>query len=187
MNISPSCGRSQARPQATDLEAQIEKLAARHSRRLVCLLGLPAHEQEDLQQDIHLALWLCCGRLETSRSAPSTFLHHVAKNVVRTIITRRRAACRDHTSVGLDDLTSQRAACHNKNPFRLENRLLMRLDIRLRVELLPTELRRTAIALQTFSPTEAARRLSVCRDTVYRHIKEIRIRFGDLGLNGYLD
>jgi excisionase family DNA binding protein len=166
----------------------MKNLAIRYSRRLVSGLRLPAHEQEDIQQDIHLARCLSHHRLDTSRSSPSTFLRHVAENEMKTIIARRRASRRGYgRCIGLDEETCQRVEGGGKNPFRTERRTLMRLDVRLRVRLLPTDLRRTAVALENRSPTEAARRLRVGRDTVYRRIKEIRVRFARLGRDGYLE
>jgi len=183
MNPSPFFEGSQARVSPTDLDSEIEKLAVRYSRGLVYRLRLPSHEQEDLQQDIHLALWLCCGRLNTRRGGPKTFLRHVVENEVRTIVARRRAARRDNRKdVGLDLPVGQRTNFRN----RREEWLTMRLDVLRKIEELPTSLQRTAIALQRGSPTEVARKLNICRDTVYRHIKEIRSRFGAVGLDGYL-
>src|SRR5947207_2391727 len=124
MNAS-FAGRSQPRVPPADVDAQIKRLAVRYSRRLVSWLSLPAHEQEDLQQDIHLALWLSWSRLDDSKGAPSTFLRRVAENEARTIVTRRRAARRDDRKrVELDQEVGQRADCDSKNPFRREKRTL---------------------------------------------------------------
>jgi DNA-directed RNA polymerase specialized sigma24 family protein len=172
----------------TDLDGFIKNLAIWHARKLVYRLGLPRHEAEDIQQEIHLALWLARERVDTIRGAPGTFLRRVAENEVRTLIAHRRAARRGYGKCrNLDDASVQGAKNASHNPFRTEKRLVMRMDVRLKVAYLPSKLRRTAKVLERESPTDAALRLNTCRDTIHRRMKELRRRFAGFGLDGYLN
>jgi RNA polymerase sigma factor (sigma-70 family) len=160
---------------ADEINAMIAKLAVANSWRLIRALGIRVDEREDIQQDLHFALWIRVGRFDASRGAPSTFLRRVAENESRKIIANRIAACRDYRRcVGLDD---RRVTCQSRNPFRREERLILRLDIGRFIESLPPKLRRVVIALKTCSPTEVAGQLGISRETVYERIHELRTRF----------
>jgi DNA-directed RNA polymerase specialized sigma24 family protein len=91
-----SKSRRQAGRPAPNTEAGIKKLAIQYSWKMVRSLAVPVQEREDIQQDLHLALWLRLPRLNESRGAPPAFLHWVAKNEGRRIIEKRTAGRRDY-------------------------------------------------------------------------------------------
>jgi RNA polymerase sigma factor (sigma-70 family) len=162
---------------------QIRNLAIWHSKRLVRIMSVPAYDREDIQQDLHLALWLSCEQIDPKLGTPQAFLNQVAANEVKSVLSRRRAARRDHRRCMVLD---EAALCPDRRSNGREERLLMRMDVRRAVAALPPELRRTAIELQNFSQAETARRLKVCRDTIYRRIKSIRNHLGRGQLDRYL-
>ena len=78
------------------------KIAKTLSCGVVNLLTCPRDEQEDFQQEIHIALWMRLARFDKRQSSLRTFLWHVGTNEARRIVTRERAACRARFTVSLE-------------------------------------------------------------------------------------
>src|SRR3954470_23103426 len=81
---------------ADEVDVKIEKLAESRSWKVALALDLPFDEREDIQQDLHFALWKRLRRFDPSRGALTTFLFRVANNEASKIIGNRIAARRDY-------------------------------------------------------------------------------------------
>jgi DNA-directed RNA polymerase specialized sigma24 family protein len=183
-----SKGRRQAGHPASNTEAGIKKLAIQYSWKMVRSLAVPLQEREDIQQDLHLALWLRLPRLNESRGAPPAFLHWVVKNEGLRIIEKRTAGRRDYRlCIGLDEPACERIIGTCKDPFRREDRLILKADVQRGLRALSPKLRRVAIALQEASPTDLLGLLGISRASLYRLIEHIRTEFEALGLDVYIN
>lgn len=158
-------------PEATDEE--MERLARTYAAKLVRCHRWLANDREDIQQELHLQLWLAWKHLNRSRSSPRTFLNRVAANRSQSLFAERVARCRDYRkTVSIAGLRA-----NSRNPFRREEVRILRLDTARFIRGLSPKLRRTAIALSTHSPTDAALVLGVSRETIYQQISALRERF----------
>ena len=170
----------------TECPVELERLARRYSWAIVNELGLPPQAQEDIQQDLHLALWLRLGHHDDARGARSTFLRRVALNERGKIIARRTAQCRDYRQcVGFESCVPKQKRSPGRSPFSREEKMVTRIDVNRAIRSLPAYLRRIAFTLETYLPSEAVAILGFSRATTYRLVAELRSRFKRLGLDEY--
>ncbi|MGA7415639.1 MAG: sigma-70 family RNA polymerase sigma factor [Bryobacteraceae bacterium] len=161
----------------------LQKLAIQYSRKAVYDWRLPYDDREDLQQDLHLALWQKQSRFDASRGEADAFLRRVARNECIKLLKKRTAGRRDYRlDVALDDRKGQTliGTCHN--PLGAEKRLIRGIDVRRAIASLSPKLRRIANALRESTPTDLVPRLGASRATLYRMIASIRDYFRLRGL-----
>ncbi len=166
---------SSAPDYATD---RTRKLAIQYSWKAVYDWGLPYDDREDLQRDLHLALWQKQSRFDARRGESAAFLRQVAKNECIKLLKKRTAARRDYRlDVTLDEKACQTKIGTSKDLRRVEKRLIRAIDVRRAIASLSAMLRRIAIALQESSPADLPLSLGVSRATLYRLIASIRANF----------
>jgi len=170
----------------TECPVELQILARRHSWAIVRRLGLRPQEQKDIQQDLHLALWLRLRHYDAARGATSTYLFRVVRNESEQIIAHRTAQCRDYRKcVAFKSCVPQQIRSPGKGPFRREEQIVIRMDVNRAVRSLPPDLRRIAFTFQAYLPSEALDILGFFRAKMYRLLAELRSRFQRLGLDEY--
>jgi RNA polymerase sigma-70 factor (ECF subfamily) len=186
------------------LDEYATRLIRHKARQLVGKAGFTASDREDIEQDLALDLLARLPHYDPRRQNGEAFTTQVVQNRVRTILEQRSAErrhwsrCRAsiHDTVdGGDGETVERVETLTADAFLRRTgrgdesdpeRRDLAIDVAGAASDLPPELRRFADALSRWNPTDAARRLGVGRDAVYRAIREIRARFDAAGLAAYL-
>jgi RNA polymerase sigma factor (sigma-70 family) len=147
-------------------------IARRYSWKVVWELGLPVHEQEDIMQELLLAVWQRLERFDPGRGGCLPFLRCVIANEAKKIEEYRRAACRDYRRC----VTLNECSAVATRPGDRENRLILRIDISRFVSSLPLKLRLVALELMRAKPGEVVLRQRISRDTVHQRIRQMRSR-----------
>ncbi len=179
MKSIPTLTSSQLKSPENKVLQAIKKLAVKYSWTLIRSLNLPIDERDDLEQEIHLALWLSLARFNVGRGEITAFLERVARNEMNDIIARRTAARRDYRR--LIQLDGGPVGHQIATGLALDEKIIQRIDIARFIDTLPKRLHSVATALKNYSPTEVSRKLGVSRDTVHRQILELRARLVKLG------
>jgi RNA polymerase sigma-70 factor, ECF subfamily len=186
-----------------DLDPYARRLIRFKARQLARRAGFTASDREDLEQDLSHDLLARLRHFDPNRANRDAFTTQVVLNRVRTILIERDRKRRDwrrcRTSLqelvagdAPDDGAIERAetlaedACGRgiRSPAS-DERAELRLDLVAALQALPPDLRRVASALRTATPTDVSRALGVSRDTVYRAMRAIRVRFTELGIDVY--
>ncbi len=155
----------------------IEKIARRHAWNVVDELGLQPDERRDIQQELHLALWLRLKKYDPNRGTLKTFLERVAKNESRKLVAYRKARRRwPGYTVDQNDQLSGR-----------EDKMNLRIDTKRAIQLLPSRLRRVALALKEYSCSEAVVLLGISKATLYRLLTSLKNSPDVLALREYVD
>jgi len=149
--------------------------------------GMSSHERADLQQDMAAELLKASARFDPSLASRRTFINRVLdrhmKYLLRKEYTRR---CRPCTSpAGFDDINHGfQPAVNDLRMGELDEqaRAEVRLDLEAVIATMPAKLQSVCAALTELKPADAAERLGVSRQTVYRYIHEIREHFERAGL-----
>jgi len=148
-------------------------------RRLAIQFDLSQGEQEDYRHDMVVEVLAAFDRFDPSKARRRTFVNRVldkfVKYATRVRCTHRRRAC--DSPHGLDDVCPgfQPVVNDPRGGQRDEQgRCELRLDMEAALARIPQRLRRVCRVLMTFNPAEAAERLGICRQSIYRNIAEIR-------------
>lgn len=150
--------------------------AAYAARKACRRRGLPQAAQEDLRQDILLAVLARAHGYDPQRGAQSTFLKVVTKAAVvdhaRAVRTRMLS---DLAASPLDDIAA---------PEDPEDRLLQRIALAsVLAELSPSHLRIITLIAECGSAAEAHRASEQPLCTFYRQLRELRMRLRLAGLS----
>jgi len=137
--------------------------------------GMTQSDQDDLRQDILLALLSRADRYDSRRGAQSTYIKFVVQNAV---VDRIRAA-RSHLLL----INANAAVPDIAAPIDPEQHLILRIDLaRALASLAPPLLRVVTLIAQLGSPAEAHRASAMPLCTFYRHLAELRMQLRAAGL-----
>lgn len=95
---SPKLMPHDARPPSARWDAHadaVERKVEFHTRNIAGNSVLRGFGEDDVRQELRLALWLSLERYDPTRSALPTFLDHVAQNTIRSLVRRETAQRRD--------------------------------------------------------------------------------------------
>ena len=150
--------------------------------RLARLFSLAEDTRDDYRQEMLVELVKAARRFDPHRSQPRTFVNRVLdryfKGAMRSEATRRRHQL--HTPLCLDELSEDAMPATNASrPPSLDeqDRLELQIDVQTVLKSMPDRLRRISLALMTFTASEAAQRLGIGKNTVYRAIEQLRPYF----------
>jgi len=156
-------------------------------RELTSQFDLSEDEKEDLRHDMVVELLSAFKRFDPDKATRETFINRVldkfVKHAIRVRCTRQRRAC--DSPIGFDDIApGYESAVNDTRSGQLNEQGLceLRLDLRAAIARMPERLQRVCRLLMTFNPTETARKLGICRQSIYRNIREIRGRLIRAGL-----
>jgi RNA polymerase sigma-70 factor, ECF subfamily len=195
-------------PVHDDLDARLDRFARgiirNKARQLIGQAGFTPSDREDIEQSLTLHLLQRLDAFDPTRRHRNVFVTTVIERRVANLLRDRKAALRDPSRVvsldapgtttdgsptSLADGVKQ--ADHDARHLRRsrdEHELAqLALDLATVMEKWPEDLRDLAQRLMSKSTAEVARDLQVPRTTLYESIKEIRRRFDDAGLRGYLE
>ena len=157
-------------------------------RRLTIQFDLSEDDQDDYRQDMVVELLSAFDRFDPGKSKRETFVNRVldkfVKYAIRTRCTHQRRAC--DSPLGLDDVCLGFQPVVNEaraGELDEQDRRQLRLDMAPAINGMPERLQRVCRLLMEFSPAEAAERLGICRQSIYRNIAEIRRHLAAAGLD----
>lgn len=148
-------------------------------RRLTCQFDLSEDEQGDYRQDMMVELLSAFERFDPSKATRETFINRVldrfVKYAIRARFTRLRRTCDsplgfEDVSIGFEPVVNEARAGEKDEQARRE----LRLDMAVVMARMPARLRRMCRLLMKFGATETARKLGICRQSIYRNFAEIR-------------
>jgi len=150
--------------------------AAYAARKACRRRGLPQATQDDLRQDIVMAVLLRAPHYDAQRGAQSTFL----KVVTRSAIADHRRSARSHAQIeGAEELPDEIGG-----PADPEADLIQRISLALVLATLPpSQLRIVALIAEWGSAAEAHRASAQPLCTFYRQLRELRVRLRLAGLS----
>ncbi len=160
-------------------------------RQLASQFGLSEHEREDYRHDMVVELLSAFKRFDPHKAKRQTFVNRVldkfVKHAIRGRYTRQRRAC--DSPVHFEDIgPGYQFVVNDTRAGQLNEQGLceLRLDLHAAIARMPERLQRVCRLLMTFDPAEAARQLGICRQSVYRNMREIRERLirAGLGISG---
>jgi len=156
-------------------------------RQLAGRFDLSQDDKEDLRQDMVVELLTALDRFDPDRSKRETFISRVLDKFVRytarTLSTHQRRA--SDSPLGLEEVALGFQPVVNDprdGQLNEQDRRQLRLDMAKAIARMPERLRRICRLLTEYSPAEAAERLGVCRQSIYRNIAEIRRHLAAAGL-----
>jgi len=167
------------------------KLIRCKARRLVGCYGFTVSDVQDIEQDLALDLLRRLPKYDPSRARISTYISRLVEHCIATLIEKRNAECRDWSQCrdSLDaparggDPEDTALGEHYADPNNpTSDDIAARLDIADVLAQLPPELRDTWEVCLHENVTSAARRLGVCRGTVYVRLGRIREAFAAAGV-----
>lgn len=170
------------------------------AKRLACRHGLPAHELDDIRQDLITDLIARAHAYDDDRASPATFVAVVAANRAALLGRRyyRQQSLLGRSPVSLDepigddegelvtrgDLVAEADGYaawmgQSSDPLREAE---CRLDLQAAAEHLPDDLRGLCDVLATDTASGACRSQKRSRADLYRRVREVRLRFRAAGL-----
>jgi RNA polymerase sigma factor (sigma-70 family) len=160
----------------TEYQAALRRLAAAYAR--------DPRDQEDIVQEIAIALWQAIPRFR-GESTERTWLYRIAHNTAITAVTKLRRKGRAES--GLDDVSEDAMAVAEHSDERLMQQQKHALLMRATRELSATDRQILALHLEDLSYREIqevtgmsegaiATRLSRIRDRLTREIREMEVR-----------
>ena len=151
------------------------------AREVVVRCRLPAHEREDCEQILLLAVFLALQRYDEEKSAVPTFVDRVSKRKALSMVRDRSAnkfRVQEQWVSEIADLLVDTAS----DPVHVE----LRRDVAQVVSSLPPEIRRVAELAGTATIAEIAEVLGTSRVTLYARLKSARKILSAVGLGRYL-
>lgn len=169
------------------------RYAARH---LIKTTSLTTSDQDGIEQELALMCLVRLRRFDPSRGSRSTFINHIVRNGVRTLLEKRSAARRNPSreAFSLDapvacDAESESEITFGEvtqHPDDTQDPYDLALDVGLRIYGLPAELADLCERLQHQTVTEISRETGIPRGTLYDWIRKIREAWNPSGLRDYL-
>ncbi len=156
-------------------------------RQLAKRFNLPEDQQEDCRHDMVVELLSAFQRFNPDKAKRETFINRVLDRFVK-YTTRVRCTHRRRPSdspIHFDDIASGYQPIINDPPtgqLDEQGQCELRLDMDTAIARMPGRLQRVCRFLMEFRPAEAAERLGICRQSIYRNISEIREYLTGAGL-----
>ena len=178
------------------------KSVAATARYLVGKTGLTSQDLPDIQQDLTLDLLQRLPSLDEGRAAKSTFVFNLLAHKAANILRDRQRACRDRNKESALPTLSETERDSSTSPvvdfdagtayqpFGWQRRSEqdsweLAHDFDQVLSSLSPFQQRLCSLLTEHSISVVATRLGVCRDTVYRHLHQLREVFEAAGLKEY--
>ena len=148
-------------------------------RHLASQFDLSEDEQEDCRQDMVAEVLGAFHRFDPDKAKRETFVNRVlgkfVKYATRIRCTHRRRACDspahfEDVSPGYQPVVNDMRA----GQFDEQGQRELRLDMDAAIARMPERLQRVCRLLMECGPTEAAAKLGICRQSIYRSIPQIR-------------
>jgi DNA-directed RNA polymerase specialized sigma24 family protein len=204
--VCPSVSNSQARPQASHADGEVEAVVARiigaKARRLIGRRGLRYGDYKDLVQELTLEWLRYRPSFDPARAQLCTYATRVVENRIAHLMRHRAAAKRgaDRPVASLSRLVKDPADGWVQEGSRIsednlpggagsadrEDQRDLRVDVAAMVASLPVHLRDLCQHLQTMTITDYALWRGIPRSTLYATIAELRQQFTAAGLGDYL-
>jgi len=163
---------------------------ARIDHRVRCLakrFDLREDQQEDFRQDMVVELLSAFARFSPKKAKRETFINRVldrfVKHTIRAKYARQRRACDnpirlDNIAPGFQPVVNDPRAGELSEQGQRD----LRLDLAAAISRMPCRLQRVCRLLMASRPAEAAGRLGIRRQSIYRNIAEIRACLTEAGL-----
>jgi len=156
-------------------------------RRLTGQFDLSEDEQNDYRHDMVVELLGAFERFDPDKAKRETFVNRVldkfVKYVTRIRCTNLRRAC--DSPMGFGDVGPDYQPVVNEAPagqLDEQGRRELHLDMDAALARMPERLQRVCRMLMEFGAAEAAKRLGICRQSIYRNMAEIRPYLAAIGL-----
>lgn len=156
-------------------------------RWLALHFGLSEGEQEDCRHDMAAELLSAFERFDPEKAKRETFITRVldryVKYVIRTWCARQRRAC--DNPIHFDDVYPGFQPVTNDPPMGEldeQGRCELRIDLADAISRMPERLQRVCRLLMHFTSTEAAERLGIRRQSIYRNMSEIKEYLTEAGM-----
>lgn len=153
-------------------------------------------DQEDIEQELLLAILQRWPAFDPARASAATFIARIIENKAASIVRACRAAKRDARRCAPLDSDDTNAVCEfDEDGCRRQRGINVRsaiesmalyLDVASVIARLPDEQRHLCQRLLHESISSIARSSGEHRTSLYRTIHELRQRFADAGLREYL-
>ena len=204
-------GEPQARPSEraaaswTDSEYKcIAAIIKRKTRQLIARAGIPASDQDDIEQDLAMYLWRIASAYDPQRGPLEAFVTTLVSHEGSKIVRRRRAKKRgngsvtslkkdapvsDRSSDPLSHFTTELGADARTGHVRIsvQAHSELSIDIEAITGSLPSEWQ-LMIRLRSIKPmAEVSRDMGIPRSTLNARMKKIRSRFESDGLKKYFN
>lgn len=155
----------------------LHRLADGYARRTCRIARLPAHQADDIRQDMLLDLLPRLSAFDPARGSVAAFAVTCFRHRGSRIMRRRGASRR----IGLDD---QDDACDQADTSDAIGALELRLDLARVCAVLDEADAALCVALSNCSAHALARRTGASRAGLYRRMHEIRMRMLAAGIAG---
>ena len=169
--------------------------------QLIRTTCLPDSLQEDLEQEVRMSLIERLPRFDSDRSSLTTFVSRVVDRTLvdqlRQMYAKKRDVRRNGVSLNcsISDEEGRLASWASTISQQREDTFIGRrevdpglsMDLRDAVEDLSSEQRSLCDRLSYQTISEVSRKTGQSRPALYRQIEDIRKRFEDRGLRGYLN
>jgi RNA polymerase sigma-70 factor (ECF subfamily) len=187
---------TEAKPDNEIIRQVIHSMA----RRLVGKAGFKFQDQDDLEQELQLQVRKRLPKYDPNQSDHDAFVRMVVSRCATNMRRDNVAPKRNSRSVQSLDATARNesvplaeAVPSHQHDARLglqrrseHEEAQLKSDVRAVLTQLAPQDQRLAEMLKSQSITEAARRLSVPRTTLYRDVRRLRMLFENTGLRKYL-
>ena len=161
-----------------DITSEARALIKRKVRCLLGKYGFTASDEEDLEQELALQLYIASAKYDAARGSPVTFYSAVLANKVKSIASAAKAQKRDHRRRrplwDLDDVVQQPDAVPH---------LLVKLDVEDTFESLAPDLRPIATLFMDETAAGVIRATKMSRGRVRSARSRIARCFDGKGLN----
>lgn len=178
------------------LQEYVDEIIRHKARQLARKPGFSPSDQEDIEQELLIAILERWPAFDSSRASARTFVARIIESRAASLIRASRAAKRGVGQCNPPNAEAVNGACnfdeekvrarrgiHSRSA--LES-LSLRLDVASVLADLPDDLQRLCKRLMRGSISDAARSSGKHRTTLYRALSEVRKRFSDAGLHEYL-
>ena len=180
-------------------------LIRKKARQLTGRAGFTEADQEDLEQELHLDLFLRLHKFNPQKSSRNTFITRVVNHKIATILESRNGEKRDFRlcTYSFDTTLGSTPADqpNNRQETTMEEYLIrtgrlrsqemhsheLTVDIRRVMVDLPQDLQDLCKQLMTKTVSEVSRDTGIPRPTIYDRMKRIAARFEDARLRDYLE
>ena len=156
-------------------------------RQLKDRFELSERDKQELRHDMVAELLSARRRFDPARAKRETFINRVLDRFVKYAM-RKRCTSRDRpcdNPIGFADIMPGFEPVTNDPPGGLgdeQGRRERRLDLEAAVARMPERLQRVCRLLKVYDPAEAAQRLGINRQSIYRIMAEIRKFLTEAGL-----
>lgn len=166
-------------PRFTPSDAELIKHKV---RRIVGRYGFRRSDEEDLQQELALHVFVRMAKFDPSRASRATFVDRICTNKLANLIEHQTAQRRNPgRCVGSLDGALEEMVADGR-----DDQTDARLDLADAIAGLPPELQRVAICLMAHKPAEAERVLGLTREQlrhrrrlIKKHLAEFFSNFSD--------